>query len=336
MTNAPSVLASWVLAIDRGIQSYGINSEPLLEKAGIDSMLLKQHEARIPLANTNKLWHLAVQATGDPLIGLRIPEYITINTLYAVDAAAQASETLRDLLISTCRFSQVATSGVELTLMEEHNLCQLRFDPQYKEAPCDESMDAFLATIFATIKPVLHFPDRFFCSIQVARARPIDFERYEKQFGCVIKYDRPQYIIDLNARLLDEKLPGANPEISRFSEEVLTSYLARFRDQDIEMKTRGAILSAINEGQLSKCDVAKRLNMSVRNLGRKLNEVDITFSQLVDSIRQEKAISLIKQSNICLGEIAFQLGFIDTSSFCRAFRRWTGMTPGQYRETLSS
>jgi len=334
MLDKPSVLASWVLAIVRGIQSYGVDTEPLLVKANIDSHLLKQHETRIPLVNSNQLWRLATQATGDPLIGLRIPEYITINTLYAVDAAAQASSTLRELIDCTCRFSQVATTGVSLSLVQERNLCQLRFDPLYDIRPCNESMDAFLAVIFATTLPILHFPDRFFRTIHVARPRPDDFQRYEQQFGCAIEYNCSQYIIDLNPELLDARLPGVNPKFNQLSEEMLINYLARFSEQDIEMKTRGAIIDSITKGQLSKSDVANRLNMSVRSLSRKLQEIDIMFSQLVDDIRQEKAINLIKQSNICLGEIAFQLGFMDTNSFSRAFRRWTGMAPGHYREII--
>jgi hypothetical protein len=122
-----SVLASWVLAIYRTIQSYGIDPDPLLAEAGIDKTLLSQHQARIPSFKSNILWRLAVEKTKDPLIGAHVHEYITINSLYAVNAVVQASSTPREMLRSTCRFSQIVTTAVALTLEEQGNRAELFF-----------------------------------------------------------------------------------------------------------------------------------------------------------------------------------------------------------------
>ena len=262
---------------------------------------------------------------------------MTINTLYAVDAAAQASSTLREFVRCTCRFSRIVTTAVKLVLEEQGDSCELNFT-KFGDTPlCDQAVDAFMFVIFTTLQPILQVIDSsepFFLEVDVTRPKPKDSELYEESFNCTINYGCQRNRVRINSNLLDIRLQSANPEFTQLSEEMLVSYLFRIQNQDIEMKVRGTIMDLMSVQSLSKEKVANRLNTSVRNLTRKLSEVDITFNQLVDSIRQEKAISLIKQFDVCLSEIAFQVGFVDINGFIRAFRRWTGMTPGQYRKSI--
>jgi len=334
-----SVLASWVLAIYRTIQSYGVNPDPLLKSAGIDKSLLSQHQARIPSATSDKLWRLAEQETKDPFIGTRVPDYMTINTLYAVDAVAQASSTLREILRYTCRFSRIVTTAVELVLDEQGDSGELNFTELGDIPLCDQAVDAFMFVIFVTLQPILQVIDSsepFFLEVDVTRPKLKNAKLYEETFHCAINYGCQQNRVRINSNMLDIELPSANPEFTRISEEMLVAYLSRIQNQDVEVKVRVAIMELMSAQNLSKEKVASRINTSVRNLTRKLSEVDLTYNQLVDSIRQEKAIGLIKQFDVTLAEISYQVGFVDGNGFIRAFRRWTGMTPGQYRKSIQS
>jgi AraC-like DNA-binding protein len=263
---------------------------------------------------------------------------MTISTLYAVDAAAQASATFREMLQCSCRFSRIVTTAVELHLEEHDGNGHLVFKKCGDVPLCNEAVDSFMFVIFVTLNPILQMLNSshcFYLDVKVTRPQLPDNRLYEDTFSCPVHYGCEDNAMTVNLDLLDIPLPGANPTFTQFSEEMLVSYLCRIQDQDIEMKVRGAIMDSISAQCLSKEHVANRMNTSVRNLTRKLSEVDLTFNQLVDSIRQEKAISLIKQIDLCLAEIAFQLGFVDANSFIRAFRRWTGMTPGHYRKSLA-
>ena len=102
-----------------------------------------------------------------------------------------------------------------------------------------------------------------------------------------------------------------------------------FRRHVLAMAT-GAVLLAASASGLA----AERLNMSGRNLHRKLAEEGTSFKELQDEIRQDLALRYLGMSGMSLNEIAFNLGFIDQSSFNRAFKRWTGGSPGQYRRAL--
>mgnify|MGYP002151762842 CR=1 FL=1 len=335
MNNEPSVLASWVLAIYRTIESYGVDPAPLLVEAGIDPNLLRQHEARIPSRKSNTLWRLGTKHCQDDLLGLRAPEYITSNSLYALDAAVQYASTLKEMIEILCKFSKVATTAVSLQLQVEDKLGKLEFRGISHVPLCDQAVDAFMYTITKTINAVLQRiigkTDTFFVRFDVTRSVPSDLNRYVRFFGCPVNFGSKKNCIYFNSDLLDIPAPDANPSLSLMTEEVLSSYLSRIEHQDIEMRSRAIIHDLMRTQQLSKTNLASRMNMSERNLTRKLGDAEITFSHLVNSIRQEKAISLLKQSHIPIGEIAFNLGFEDVSSFIRYFRKWTGMTPGGFR-----
>jgi AraC-like DNA-binding protein len=82
-------------------------------------------------------------------------------------------------------------------------------------------------------------------------------------------------------------------------------------------------------------DVAGDLNMSARSLARKLDGENTSFRTIVEEARKQLAQQLLQSTDMKLDEMAMQLGYTDTASFTRAFRRWHGVSPGQYRNQHS-
>ena len=91
------------------------------------------------------------------------------------------------------------------------------------------------------------------------------------------------------------------------------------------------ISRSLSEGVPAVSDVAGHLGMSARTLQRRLSERGLAYQQLVDSARRRLALSLLRQTDYSLAEIAFMTGFAEQSSFTRAFKRWAGQTPRSYR-----
>ena len=100
---------------------------------------------------------------------------------------------------------------------------------------------------------------------------------------------------------------------------------------DLIGQVRQQIVRGLDSGKITREDVAKRLHMSVRTLQRRLDDNGIVFSDLVDEIRKEMAKSYLQAGELTLTEIGFLLGFAEQSSFTRAFKRWTGQTPLEFR-----
>jgi len=115
-------------------------------------------------------------------------------------------------------------------------------------------------------------------------------------------------------------------------DQLNVDYLGRLREGNLVHRVKAGIIDALPSGPVANEKVARDLGLSVRSLQRRLAEAGTSFRDLLDTSRQEMALSYIREPEIELAEIAFLLGFSDQSAFSRAFKRWTGNTPNEVRK----
>ncbi len=118
------------------------------------------------------------------------------------------------------------------------------------------------------------------------------------------------------------------------SDQVVIDYLKQFDKKNITMQVRARIIEELNNGVPNQEKIASSLNMSLRNLQRKLKEEDTSFKKILDETRSELSRQYLRGSDRSIIEVGFLLGFSEPSNFARAFRRWTGVSPHEYRETI--
>ena len=107
--------------------------------------------------------------------------------------------------------------------------------------------------------------------------------------------------------------------------------LARLDRNDIVRQIEANIVELLPTGDCSRDMIASRLNMSPRSLLNKLEQRNTSYKEILENLRSTLAQQYIEQQDMPITEITFLLGFSDTSSFSRAFRRWTGKSPSDYR-----
>ncbi|MCP4287437.1 MAG: helix-turn-helix transcriptional regulator [Gammaproteobacteria bacterium] len=134
--------------------------------------------------------------------------------------------------------------------------------------------------------------------------------------------------------MLKEPLPTANAELVRVNDLVITEYLARFDRNAIAMRARAYLIDRLSSGDITEESLAKVLNLSLRSFQRRLKQEGTTYKELVADTRQELAMMYIKNSQLSFSEITFLLRFSEPSSFSRAFKRWMGESPSDYRLSL--
>jgi AraC-like DNA-binding protein len=130
---------------------------------------------------------------------------------------------------------------------------------------------------------------------------------------------------------IDKPLIGANPQFPRLNDQMMIEYLAKLDKDNIIDRVRAVIIDILPSGRVDDERVAEHLSMSVRNLQRRLKARETTFRQLLEGIRKDLALTYVLDADIELVEVAFFLGFSDQSAFSRAFKRWTGRTPSDFR-----
>ena len=126
---------------------------------------------------------------------------------------------------------------------------------------------------------------------------------------------------DLNT--MRDPLAGASRELAQHNDQIVMQYLEKLNRDDI--------VTGLSGGNFSRVAIAASVNMSASTLQVKLARAGLSFQQMLDETRHELALGYIEQSRLLIAEIAFMLGFSDLSNFIRAFKRWTGKSPTEFR-----
>jgi len=332
--NEPTSLASWTRALRKQLDALGLDSAALCKQAGLDPQLMDDPNARYPLSATSRLWALAVQVSGDPAIGLRVSRFVSPTTFHALGYALVASGSLREVFERIVRYHPVVSDALKLELSREGERYRFRLlQPPGSPAPALEAIDAFAAIYVRTCRNRLG-RDYAPLAVYLRRPEPVDPTPWHTVFRAPLFFGAEEDRLEFAARDFDSHLDDANPELAEHNETVLKRTLAQLQPLTWERKVRAAIEAQLPDGEPSTERIAQALHLSVRSLQRHLADEGCRFDALLNDCRQNLALQHLRDPQCSLAEVSHLLGFADTSSFNRAFKRWTGMTPGQFREGL--
>jgi AraC-like DNA-binding protein len=328
---AYSTLGSVAALIAQTLQCYGCDPAPLFSKAGIDLDSVSNGGTRYPWKRMQQLWQLAVKATGDPCFGIVAGEQLQPAALHGLGFSWLASDTLRDAQKRLIRYERLISTAANLEMQDSGNGVELVvMPPAGVEHVVYASLDATLAgflhmcriTAGDQINPT---------QVTLKRPQPDCADKITAFFRCPVSYDAGNYSITFSQQLVDAPLSNANPELARINDRAVVDYLARFDRDSITMQVRSRIIERLHDGTPNQETIADSLHVSLRSLQRRLNKEETNFKTLLESTRQELALHYIRETHRSLGEITYLLGFSEPSNFTRAFKRWTGKTPAEYR-----
>jgi AraC-like DNA-binding protein len=330
----PSILASWTRALRKQLDAIGLDSNAMSLAAGLDPRLMDDPNARYPVTITTRLWEMAVEASGDPALGLRVSRFVSPTTFHALGYALVASGSLREVFERIVRYHPVVSDALNLSFVRAGDRYEFRFVvPQGSPVPANEAMDAFAAIYVRTCRNRLgrqYAP----LAVHLVRPQPADPKPWHEVFRAPLFFDAKENLLEFACTDFDSHLDDANPELAQHNETVLNRTLEQLSVLTWERKVRGAIELQLPEGEPSAERIAHNLHLSLRSLQRHLADEGCSYDLLLNQCRQNLALQHMREPGSSLSEIAYLLGFADTSSFSRAFKRWTGMTPSQYRAGL--
>ncbi|RON02930.1 AraC family transcriptional regulator [Pseudomonas brassicacearum] len=330
----PTSLASWTRALRKQLDALGLDSNALCLQAGLDPKLMDDPNARYPLSATTRLWELAVEVSGDPAIGLRVSRFVSPTTFHALGYALVASGSLREVFERIVRYHQVISDALDLHLTrgEDRYYFTLKV-PEGSPAPAREAIDAFAAIYVRTCRNRLG-RDYAPLAVYLRRPEPADPKQWHAVFRAPIFFAADEDRLEFSIEDFESHLDDANPELAEHNETVLKRALTQLRLLTWERKVLDAIEAQLPEGEPSAERIAETLHLSLRSLQRHLADEGCRFDTLLNECRENLALLHLRDPQCSLSEISYLLGFADTSSFSRAFKRWTGMTPGQFRDGL--
>ena len=314
------------------LRSQGHDPAPLLDNAGIRMADCSDPNLRIPTAKLQRLWRQAVELTGDPAFGLQVARRFQPVALCGLGFAWLASDTLHDALARLVKYSHLINVLPDFRLEDSDDRVDLVIQipvpgPRIEAAATDAGLAIFLRMCQITagddIMPV---------HVAMQRPEPAVKRPYENMFGASIEYAAPAHRLSFDATRVNARLATANPQLARLNDQTVIDYLARYEYSSLTMQVRARIIERLPDGRPCQGDIAQTLNTSPRSLQRRLREEETNFKALLNDTQQELALQYIRDSNRTLGEIAYLLGFSEPSNFTRAFKRWTGKSPGEFRD----
>jgi AraC-like DNA-binding protein len=333
MHDDSTVIGSWVVAIARALGAYGCDSQKIFAEAGIDLDATCDPDVRFPIGNMNQVWKLAVKATKDPGFGLTVAEFVLPTTFHALGYSMWASSTLRSAFLRLVRYYRLVADAAELTLEETDADSRLVGHVLYPGLAY-EAQDAGAACIIKVCR-VLYKPDLNPVSIALTRPEPKNSEKFQQYFNAPVRFSANALALVFRKEDLNAPLPGSNPELAQYSDQVAAECLARLDKDRIVTQVYAKLIEQLPSGEPTEEKIAQSLHMSLRSLQRRLSEEDTSYRGILDRTREELASEYLKQRHLSLSEIAFMVGFSDSSNFSRAFKRWTGLAPSNYRAALT-
>ncbi len=329
----PLVTVRAVQPVVAGLEALGYKTDQIFTKVNISRSVLDNADGGIPHTAMMAFWQEALALTGDDTLGLHLAEAAPLESFGVHAYALQSSPTLREAYRRACRYQRLIHQATDLTFDEEADEGVLQHTlPDGRSVPRHPA--EFLVTLWVRFGRLItgsNWVPRLVC---FAHDTPPNVSEHQRVFQTSIQFSSGRTAMHIPNHILDAPNASADPGLIG----VLDDYAERLLEQTptppavtLSERVRLQLLETLTGGIPTAEEISQSLHMSVRTLHRNLQQEGVTFSELLNQLRQEQATSYLANPNISISEVAFLLGFSEISSFYRAFKRWTGTTPAEFR-----
>ncbi|GAA5525616.1 putative HTH-type transcriptional regulator Rv1395 [Microbulbifer aestuariivivens] len=319
-----TVTLSYTRAILSALNTIGLstpqNVEPLL--SGIDE------NERVPMAVQEDFWSALASAHPDPLLGIRLGQAMQSSQMGLVGYLLMTQRTLGAAIDQLLTYHPLVGEGGQFELRRGANHADLCYQPNYLRC-ARLRVETVLSACLAQTRGITGGPFRP-QSLQLAYPAPSLAlqQQYQNLLQTPIQFNAPVSAIRLRPQDLEIPLVAADQQVMARLKPEADALLKSLKHKSLQLRVAHLLQQ---EPQLTREQVASRLCISPRHLGRKLQEENASFRAIQDEVRSHYACQWLRQRDRNNAEIAAALGYCDESAFGKAFRRWTGLSPKHYR-----
>jgi AraC-like DNA-binding protein len=326
--------AVWARRVVAELDRAGLAASELLSAVGRRREQLTEPDARIAFGAHVRLFENAARVLCEPCFGYRLGSTVQLTEAGLLAYVTLNSQDLGAALRNLCRYLPILTEGYVCELRREADEVRLLFSSVDPEGMGSRQLPEFGVTLMVRICD----------AITGHRVRPVRVElRHDpacptlaRHLGVPVTGDQPRAALVLDAASLTVPVVNADPRLldllRRYADNVLAR---RAGGDDLVARAERWVVENLHTGQVGATRLARALGMSERTLARRLADDGLTPAGLVDDLRRRLADRYLAARGFPLGRITYLLGYSDLSAFTRAFRRWTGRTPSEWRAELS-
>ncbi|WP_455211617.1 AraC family transcriptional regulator [Kaarinaea lacus] len=329
-----TTISSWALLIVKALEHQGYSCDSVFTTLGMDPKKLKDNNARYSTQQMQQLWRTAVELTGDPTFGIKVASYWHPTTFHALGYSWMASGSLKEAMERAVRYSKVVSDLVQLYFDYVNGAYKFSIGLQIQDTQLvSESIDAS-AAVFVNMVRLVYGDEIHPILVTLPRAKPAAAKEFSEFFNAPIEYDSHETALFYIDEQVEKSLPTGNVELAHANDKIVKDYLSHLDKTNVSMQVKSKIVDLLSSGMVTEQDMAEALHVSLRSLQRKLREEGTSYKEILEGTRKELATKYIQNSRLSISEISFLLGFSEISNFSRAFKRWNGRAPSDYRAGL--
>jgi AraC-like DNA-binding protein len=303
-----------------------------LKKAGLTSSQLRKPDVRLAVRSQIKFLNAISEQLDDDFLGIHLAQTVDLRELGLTYYALASSENFQDALKRLARYSAIHNEGVRIDVSIGRRIA-ISFEYVGISRAGDRHQIEFFVAILVRLCRRLTGKNLSPLGVRLAHRRtatPVDLRTF---FGCAVEFGAPVDQVTYAGDIKSAVLPNADPFLNRLLQGYCDEILSHrgTKSNNWRVSVENAMAPLLPHGEATIENVAQRLGVGRRTLARRLSQERASFADVLQELRRAMADQLFREPQMSIAEVAWLLGYRDSSAFSHAYKRWTGRSPRAVR-----
>lgn len=332
MSKFPLVPVHYIAQIRDYLESQGQDTAHWLRNANLNASDVIEDATMLDYRVYERLILRAIELVKHQDLGLRIGQRLLISSHGALGFAFLNCATLEEVLKLFSRYLSTRTPLIKLEVTQKDHIFQLNLIELYDTSAIRKCfLEAVVMSVFNALNFVFEHKN-LMIKVKLPYPAPKYADQYVALLNCPVEFDSPNTSIWLNDECLTNAVKPTDQHSLHQALQICDVELQKsVQLQTISARVRLLLMSTKGEF-LSLEQVAEKLSMTTRTLHRKLAREQQSYKNILQDVRHTLAKQYLNNQNNSIKQVAYLLGYEDVANFRRAFKRWQGLSPQQYRQ----
>jgi len=330
-----TIAVCFVAAALQSVRARKLDADELLRKVGISPNLLQLPQARVSAKQYGELWRLIAVTLDDEFFG-QDSRRMKSGSFAMLCHSVLGCRSLAQALDRSLRFYGILLDDLAGVLVRERG--EARIELRARAAGAERRVFAHESLLMLLYGVACWLVGRRIPILraQFSYAEPAHSAEYRLMYCTALSFDAPCTAIAFDAAYLDLPIVQNERTIKDFLRNAPENIILKYKNgSSVSARIRRRLRQVV-AGEIPEFEaLASELNMTAATMRRRLHDEGSSYQSIKDQLRRDLAVRFLSHSDRSVMDIALELGFSERSSFHRAFRKWTGASPGEFRRSRS-